>query len=175
MKVRFPRLTDGSRAYCVVERSDGVRYRVREGICGPKIPHDLLHFIVERETGEDGGFWGAVAAGAVFTSMEHVDGRRPPHAADRSAAAIRARSGRLQRAELMAALVTQVADQRTSTDQDVRRMAREVLSTLPDAEVNVQRVVGAAEVLRRTADHWATLAPGEELVVDWPRAQRRRL
>jgi hypothetical protein len=175
VKVRFPRLTDGHPAYCVVERSDGVRYRVREGVCGPQIPHDLVHFIVERETGEDGGFWGAVAAGAVFTSMEHLAGRRPPHAADRSTAAIRARSGRLQRAELMADLVTRVADRGTVTAQDVLGLAREVLSTLPDAEVNAQRVVAAAEVLRRTADHWATLAPGDELVVDWPRTRRRRL
>lgn len=86
MRVTFPRLQDGSRAYSIVDQADGVRYRIHEGIAGADIPHDLVHFIVERETGEDGGFWGAVAAGAVVGSMEHVAGRRPPHARDRSTA-----------------------------------------------------------------------------------------
>lgn len=167
MKVRFPRLPDGRRSYCVVERSDGVRYRVHEGVAGPQLPHDLVHLVVEVETREDGGFWGAVAAGAVFASMEHLDGRRPPHAGDRSAAAIRARSDRLQRAELMAALVIRLAEQRLTAADEVRRAAADVLSTLPDATVDVPLVIGAAEALQQMADRWATLAPGEELVVDW--------
>src|SRR4051794_41170892 len=78
------RLADGQRAYSIVERSDGVRYRVHEGISGPETPHALVHLVVEHETAEDGGFWGAVAAGAVFGSMEHIDGRRPPHSAQHS-------------------------------------------------------------------------------------------
>lgn len=56
MRVRFPRLSDGTRSYSVVERSDGVRYRVHQGVAGPHLPHDAVHFIVERELKEDGGF-----------------------------------------------------------------------------------------------------------------------
>lgn len=172
VQVTFPRLVDGRRAYSVVERSDGVRYRVNEGVAGPRIPHDLVHFLVERETGEDGGFWGAVAAGAVFDSMDHLDGRRPPHTRERSAAAIRARADRLQRAELMAGLVMRVADQRMSTTGQVRKAAREALSTVPDDTVDEPRVLAAATTLREYARRWAGLSAGEELVVDWP--ERRR-
>jgi hypothetical protein len=56
----------------VVERSDGVRYRVHQGRAGPELPHDAVHFVVEREMEEDGGFWRAIAAGAVFSSMERI-------------------------------------------------------------------------------------------------------
>jgi hypothetical protein len=65
----FPRLTDRQRAYCVVDRADSARYRVREGVAGSGVPHELVHCIVECEAG---GFWGAVADGAVFDGMEHL-------------------------------------------------------------------------------------------------------
>ncbi|MFD7923115.1 hypothetical protein ACFV3R_28335 [Streptomyces sp. NPDC059740] len=177
MRVEFPRLPDGRRAHCVVERSDGVRYRVREGVAGPKVPHDLVHLVVERETEEDGGFWGAVAAGAVFATMDHLDGRRPPHAARLSREVIRARAGtgRLQRAELMADLVERVLGRRIEDVARVRAAAAEVLATLPDARVDEERILAAAAALRETAAQWQRLAPGQALVVEWPeRADRRR-
>jgi hypothetical protein len=48
---------------------------------GAKLPHDLRHFVVERELRLADGLWGSIAAGIVYTSMEHVRGRRP-HAAE---------------------------------------------------------------------------------------------
>jgi hypothetical protein len=70
--------------------------------------------------------------GAVFSSMEHLDGRRPPHAKDRSALAKRARSDRLQRAELMANLVERIAAEGITSVDGVARTARETLATLPE-------------------------------------------
>jgi hypothetical protein len=174
MRVRFPRLADGQRSFSVVERSDGVRYRVHQGRAGPELPHDVVHFVVEREMEEDGGFWGAIAAGPVFSSMEHLDGRRPPHAKDRSALAKRARSDRLQRAELTANLVERIAAEGITSVDGVARTARETLSTLPDARVDEARVIAAAKVLQDTACRWASLAPGDELDLDWPEKSRRR-
>jgi hypothetical protein len=43
------------------------------------LPHDLAHYIVERELGLAWGFWGLVAAGATFTSVERCAGRKRPH------------------------------------------------------------------------------------------------
>ncbi|GAA5193775.1 hypothetical protein GCM10023322_56540 [Rugosimonospora acidiphila] len=174
MRIRFPRLADGRRSYSVVERSDGVRFRVRQGVAGPAIPHDLVHLVVDRELGEDGGFWGAVAAGAVFASMDHLDGRRPPHSERRSIEVIRGRSGRLHRAEMVAELVQLCARRRMTTPDQVRRAAREVLATLPDSAVDERRVAAAAEALRETELRWAALPVGEELVVDWPEGHSRR-
>jgi hypothetical protein len=61
-----------------------------------------------------------------------------------------------------------------STPDQVRVAAREALSTLPDDTVDARRVLAAATVLREYAQRWARLAPGEELVLDWPEPRRRR-
>lgn len=173
MRVRFPRLADGARAYSIVERDDKVRYQLDEGVAGPGVPHDLVHLIVERETDDEGGFWGAVAAGAVFDSMEHLDGRRPPHVGPRSTTAIRDRGSRLLRAELMAGLVEYVERRGITSADQVRAAAKDALSTLPDASVDAERVLRAARNLRQVAVQWSELEVGEELVVTWSIRGRR--
>ena len=170
----FPRLSDGARSYSIVERSDGVRYRVYDGTAASTLPHDLGHLIVERETGDHGGFWGAVAAGVVFASMEHLDGRRPPHAAERSTATMRERSDDLRRAELMVWLTGRIAREGVASPERVRAAAREALSTFRDASVDEHAVLAASRALREAERRWAALAPGEELVLEWPDRRTRR-
>src|SRR5580693_9005435 len=101
MRVTFPRLPDHERAWALVERDDGVRYRLYGGTAGPRLPHDLRHLIVERELGLTDGIWAGIASGAVFTSMRHVSGRRPPHADRRSRGLIRDFRAAGLRAELL--------------------------------------------------------------------------
>ena len=170
----FPRLEDGSRAYSVVERSDGARFRLDGGVAGAQLPHDLAHLIVERETGLDAGFWGAVSAGAVFRSMTHLDGRRPPHARDRSAAVLRERRDGLRRAELVVWLTERVARGGVTSTQRVRAAAREALSTMPGTSVDPERVIAAGRALREAEQRWARLRPGEEIVAEWPEPRSRR-
>jgi hypothetical protein len=172
--VTFPRLPDGSRSYSVVERPDGVRYRVYDGTATSRLPHDLGHLVVERETGDHEGFWGAVAAGVVFDSMEHLDGRRPPHARERSETAMRERSDGLRRAELMVWVTQRIAEQAVTSPERVRAATQEALSTFPGASVDEQRVIAAGRALREAEQRWAALSPGEELVVDWPDRRARR-
>ena len=93
MRVTFPRLPDHQRAYALVERDDGVVYRLYGGMAGSRLPHDIMHLVVERELRIRNGVWGGIAAGAVFDSMRYVSGRRPPHATERSAQLLRAASG----------------------------------------------------------------------------------
>ena len=170
----FPRLPDGSRSYSVVERRDGVRYRVFDGTATSRLPHDLGHLVVERETGDHEGFWGAVAAGVVFESMEHLDGRRPPHARERSEAAMRERSDGLRRAELMVWVTQRIAEQAVTSPERVRAATQEALSTFPGASVDEQRVIAAGRALREVEQRWAALSPGEELVLEWPDRRERR-
>ena len=84
MRVTFPRLPDRERAYALVERDDGAVYRLYGGLAGSRLPHDIMHLVVERELRIRDGIWGGIAAGIIFDSMEHVSGRRPPHARERS-------------------------------------------------------------------------------------------
>jgi len=170
--VTFPRLADGSRSYSVVERSDGVRYRVFDGTATARLPHDLGHLVVERETGDHGGFWGAVAAGVVFSSMEHLDGRRPPHARERSDATMRERADGLRRAELMVWVTERVSRDGVTDPRRIRALLAEALSSFPEAPIEVERVVAAAGAFRDAERRWAALAPGEELVLPW-REDRR--
>ena len=172
VRVTFPRLADGSRSYSVVERSDGVRYRVFGGTATARLPHDLGHLVVERETGDHGGFWGAVAAGVVFSSMEHLDGRRPPHARERSDATMRERADGLRRAELMVWVTERVARDGVTDSRRIRALLAEALSTFPEAPIEVERVLAAAGALREAERRWAALSPGQELVQEW-REDRR--
>ncbi len=84
MRVTFPRLPDRERSYALVERDDGAVYRLYGGPASPRLPHDIMHFVVERELAIPDGIWGGIASGIVFSSMRHVSGRRPSHSAERS-------------------------------------------------------------------------------------------
>ena len=122
MRITFRRFPDHSRAYSVIERDDGVVYRMQEFTRpGTELPHDLRHFVVERELGVADGIWGGIAAGMVYTSMEHVEGRRPPHSAERSDELKRAQRQRIMRAELLANLVEAIAMLRS----EERRVGKE--------------------------------------------------
>ena len=110
MRITFHRFPDHSSAYSVIERDDGVVYRMKEFTrAGIELPHDLRHFVVERELGITNGIWGGITAGMVYTSMDHVRGRRPPHSAERSDRLMRAQRQPLMRAELLANLVEAIA------------------------------------------------------------------
>jgi hypothetical protein len=173
MRVTFPRLPDHQRAYALVERDDGVVYRLYGGTAGPRLPHDIRHLVVERELGIDDGIWASIAAGVVFTSMRHVSGRRPPHAAERSARLLREFREQGLRAELLANLVESVAALDCPSADQIRRLAATQLSVLPGAEVDTAAIAAAAAALQVEAARWARLRVGEELTYDWPHARRQ--
>lgn len=179
MRVTFPRFPDHSSTYSVIERDDGVVYRMQEFTrAGTRLPHDLRHFVVERELGIADGIWGGIADGMVYGSMEHVRGRRPPHSAQRSGDLIRARRLRLMRAELLANLVEAVAALEAPSVDGIRRLTRAKVSAVPVTEPGADPVdiaavpppevlAGAARALRAEAARWARLRVGEELVCEW--------
>jgi hypothetical protein len=178
MRVTFPRLADHQRGYAVVERDDGVVYRM-DGftIMGPELPHDIRHLIVERELRVSDGIWGSIAAGTVYTSMHHLRGRRPPHAEDWSDQLKRSQRNRIMRAELLANLVEAVAGLDDPSDEQIRRLTREKLSAVPVTEPGADPAVlieapppaalaAAAKALQVEAARWARLRVGEELVYE---------
>jgi hypothetical protein len=168
MRVTFPRLPDHERAYALVERDDGVVYRLYGGPAGSRLPHDIMHLVVERELRIRDGIWGGIAAGVVFDSMQHVSGRRPPHAAERSRQLLRGFREQGLRAELLADLVSSAAALDTMTLDKIRRLADVKLSVLPDAEVDPVVIAVAARALQVEAARWARLRVGEELCYEWP-------
>ena len=168
MRVTFPRLPDHERAYALVERDDGVVYRLYGGAAGPRLPHDIMHLVAERELRISDGIWAGIAAGVVFDSMCHVSGRRPPHAAERSRELLRAFRQQGLRAELMADLVSSAAALDRMTQDRIRRLATDKLAVLPGEEVDPVVIAAAARALQVEAARWARLRVGEELTYEWP-------
>ena len=170
MRVTFPRLPDHERAYALVERDDGAVYRLYGGPAGPRLPHDIMHLVVERELRIWDGIWGGIAAGIVFDSMRHVSGRRPPHARERSRDLLAAFRQRGLRAEVLANFVECVAGLDHPSDTQILTLAADRLTVLPpaDADVEPAAVAAAAQALQVEAARWARLRVGEELSYDWP-------
>ena len=180
MHVTFPRLADHQEGYAVIERDDGVVYRM-DGftVMGRELPHDVRHLIVERELRVRDGIFGAIASGTVWTSMHHVRGRRPPRSADRSDRLKRALRDRIMRAELLANLVEEVAALDGPSHEEIRRLARAKLNVVPVVEPGAdpadaiampppEALAAAARALQVEAARWARLRVGEELVYEWP-------
>ena len=168
MRVTFPRLPDRQRAYSLVERDDGVVYRLYGGMAGPRLPNAIMHLVVERELRIPDGIWGGIAAGVVFTTMRYVSGRCPPPAAERSRALLRDFRSQGLRAELLADLVTSTAALDDPSPATIRRLAAAKLPALPDADVEPAAIAAAARALQVEAARWARLRVGEELCYDWP-------
>jgi hypothetical protein len=143
MRVTFPRLPDHERAWALVERDDGVVYRLYSGTAGPRLPHDIMHLVVERELRISDGIWAGIAAGGPG---------QPPG----------------QRAELLADIVACAAALGTLTLEKIRRLTADKLAALPDANVDPVLVAVAARALQVEAARWARLRVGEELTYDWP-------
>jgi hypothetical protein len=179
MRITFRRFPGHASGYSVIERDDGVVYQMREFTrAGSELPHDLRQLVVERELGIADGIWGGIAAGMVYASMEHVQGRRPPHSAERSAELKRAQRQRIMRAELLANLVEAVAMLDAPSGDDIARLTRAKLSSVPVAEPGAdpaevaavpspEILAQAARALQVETARWARLRVGETLVYQW--------
>jgi hypothetical protein len=160
----FERMADRRPVETLVQRDDGVVFAMRGAGGGADLPHDLVHAVVETELQLADGIWGCVADGVVWRSMRHVEGRQPPHAAERSARLKRERAAAVQAAEGLADLVGRLA-----------RGAETLPGELAGSGVAPARLQAAADALRQAGLRWAALVPGETWVHEWtrPPAERR--
>jgi hypothetical protein len=169
MEVTFAKVDPGFCETSVV-RSDGVRLAVPT--FGPMrhMPHDLVHFVVESELEVERGFWGCIAAGAVFRGMRVLAGRRRPHADERSRAILERAGQRLVESEELVRIVLQAAVvERASSGELARRLARAFCphgKSRGEIGLDAARRVGAALLARRS--EWAELASGAALRLRWP-------
>jgi ribosomal-protein-serine acetyltransferase len=144
MRVTFPRRPDHQRDYALVERDDGTAGRRYGGPAGPRLPHDIVLLVVERELRIRDGLWGGIAAGLAL---------------DR---------GPGLRAELLADLVSSAAALDHLTPATIGRLAEARLSVLPDAAADPAAIAVAARALQVEAARWARLRVGEKLCYEWP-------
>ena len=169
MEITFTR--SGERSYSsVAVRDDKVRVWV-PGYDRPEwLPHDLRHYVIEHTLGLQYGFWGRVAAGAVFPGMKVLEGRQPPHAAERSYKAARQQPRTGTQSEILVGFLAGVAQQRIENDWPrVQKMLKQAwvddhahYSNLSHAEVKQ-----VCAELRIMEQRWQELAIGESLTVNW--------
>ncbi len=159
----FPRLADRRPIETIIERDDGVVFAMRGAGGGDELPHDLVHAIVETELRIADGIWGCVADGAVWGSMRHVSGRRPPHVRGRSDRLKKEREAAIGRAEAVADLVGRLA-----RGQEVLPSQR-AAAGIPEADLTA-----AVEALRDAERRWASLTPGDTWTFEWQVGSRRR-
>jgi hypothetical protein len=155
MRVTFPRLPDRERSYALVERDDGAVYRLYGGPASPRLPHDIMHFVVERELAIPDGIWAGIASGIVPPERSR---ELPGDARDQ-----------MLRAEVLASLVECVAALDHPSDSQIRSLTATRLSVLPHADVDPAAIAAAATALQVEASRWARLRVGQELTYDWPR------
>jgi hypothetical protein len=150
----------------LVTRSDGVRLTVP--VFGPMepMPHDLLHFLVESELELPDGFWGSVAAGAIFEGMHVVGGRQHPHAGERSRAVMKAHHQGILFAEGVVGDLHEALHGTPEPQVPLWIESPHVPSrTTSDRRALIVQLLRTAEELRF---RWERIPLGETLLVQWP-------
>jgi hypothetical protein len=110
MKLTITRFDQG-KYETLIARDDGVSYRLKGVAHMFAIPHDLAHFLVEKTLHLDRGFWGSVADGAVFKTMDYIGGRRKPKAAERSERLLKANAAQLNETEVVVRIFNDTIEQ----------------------------------------------------------------
>lgn len=173
MQVEFRKRDDGG-SLAIIDRDDGVRLRLRSYDRTGRVPHDAVHLVGERALGVHGGLWGSIAEGALFDSIEVVDGRQP-HDRGRRSDEIRRRNAReLRLAETLVGVLAEAID---LDAPGVERGLAEAwgITEVGPAPFSQEQAATAVEGLRALRARWERLAPGEPgLPYTWPSAGRRR-
>ncbi|HEY7349466.1 MAG TPA: hypothetical protein VH599_14215 [Ktedonobacterales bacterium] len=163
MDIRFIQ-SQHHRIATVVTRKDGVRLSVP--VYGPldPIPHDLAHYVLELELGLEDGFWGSVAAGALFEGIHILAGRQGPHATDRSRAVLAAHRQGIGISEVLVGWIMDVV-KGTSLGNEPLPIASPLVRTRADQAALLARLRPAIEAM---CTRWGAVPPGGTLLVVWP-------
>ena len=152
------------RVATTVKRQDGVRLSVPVfGRLDP-IPHDLAHYVIELELGLQNGFWGSVAAGALFAGMKILAGRQRPHAAERSRVVIAS-----HRQEILVAEVLVDAAMRAVRGMGLDEAPLPIDSSLAHTRADLNSLVAQLRpALDSMCTSWLSIPLGGTLPVVWP-------
>ena len=155
----------------LVRRDDGVVLEVPSFDRPARLPHDIAHYVVESELCLGCGFWGLLAAGALYPGVSVVLGRSRPHAAERSRAVLKKAGQHPTEAEVLVAIMLGIAEEGIDEDRSA------VSSRLNGAwqprrpqrgPINHGDVERVCQRLREVESQWEALPVGESLTVRWP-------
>ena len=161
MEIRIEKL-DARRSQSVVTRDDKVTLRVAGYGPSQPLPHDLAHYVVEKELALRRGFWGSVADGAIFPGMAVLAGRQRPHARERRMRCARANSRSLTEVEVIVGLMVELMKNKVPATSP---FAAKAVAALPGARqrLGAARVTAAnlQRIERRPRRHGTPLGGGQ--------------
>jgi len=152
----------------LILRQDGVTVRLPGYDRAFRVPHDLAHFVTEREFGLSHGVFGCIAAGAMFANMSIVDGRTRYDGYVRSRAVLKAHAAELNLAECLSGVVHDAVEHRHELGAAYRRLRDSwgVLCTGP-CPYQPAELRQALDVLTRLGERWRAVEPGGRLALRW--------
>jgi hypothetical protein len=174
--VEFSRRAGGG-SLATIDRPDGVRLLLTSYDRTGAVPHDLAHFVAERDLGLHRGLWGSIAAGALFDSVRVVSGKRRHDDVARSDAVRRDNADELTLAEVLVGAVHRALG---LSDGAVVREIDRAWSSVREAACPFppERRIAAVTALRELGRRFGELDAAATLPLDWPavpaRGRRRR-
>jgi hypothetical protein len=170
MQIKIVRL-DARRSESFATRDDRVVVHVPGYGPAVPLPHDLAHFVIEKELGLHKGFWGSVAGGAKFPGMSVVSGRQRPHAEARSAALCKANARRVTEVEVVISVLLQLMREGTApTSRRAASLLAERWQPKKESEIaglGPPDMANLCERLQAMAQRWSQVGIGSDLVVRW--------
>jgi hypothetical protein len=168
MRVQFVRGDQGTGYTVLILREDGVTVRLPGYDRTFRVPHDLAHFVTEREFHLSRGVFGCIAAGAMFANMSIVDGRARYDGNVRSRTVLKTHAAELSLAECLSGVVHDAVEHRHGLGAAYRRL-RETWGVLraepcPYQPAELRQALG---VLARLGERWRAVEPGGTLALRW--------
>jgi hypothetical protein len=131
-------------------------------------PHDLIHFVVEKGMRLQCGFWGSIADGAKFASVEVIDGRQKPKANERSVQVIKGNERYLSEAEAIVGAFQKALHEVGPHEEALRRLLQEGSRKVEDA-----LVYPTWTQLLLFRKEWEELVVGKVVRLEWNSTSRR--
>lgn len=177
MRVDFRKRRDGG-SLATIERDDGVRLLLRSYDRTGEVPHDAVHLVGEQELGLRHGLWGSLAAGAVFDSVEVVDGRQRHDWRRRSDEVRRQNADQLALAETVVGVLQHAVDQDGAQVQKALDAAWGI-TRAGASPFTAEQADAAVTRIRALRSQWRDLTGDATVTFSWPagadrRAPRRR-
>lgn len=172
MHIEFAKRNGGG-SLATIDRPDGVRLLLTSYDRANTVPHDLAHFVTERNLGLRCGLWGSIASGALFDSLQIISGKRRHDDAARSQGVRRANADELAFAEVLVGAVHRgmhLSD--TAASREIERAWSSVRDS-PCPFPPDRRIIAVVE-LRRLGRLFGELDASRTLPLDWPTASPRR-
>lgn len=161
----------GTRYHSTLHRRDGVTVRLEGGsynkLGGPvrRVPHDIVHRIVEHRFGLDAGLWGVLAGGGIVQNASFAEGRLPPNAIRRATAMTDRVGESLRQAEVLVRAVADLSLEGRPHDLDGLRVACGDRWWLPTITAGALRAV--QDELQDAARQWDALAADQPFATSW--------